>query len=169
MFLLNYMDYNYVALHSYKYTVVHNCMHTNYHALNHYLFNIRTLWFQTTDQLSRISADPSIETVGDPQDVMCILLTTSVLDPSSVISFWTGPNGIVTDDNRITINTTGDSSSYNTTLHFSYLSESDEGIYTCNVTTDNHSVSRSTNLTNFISKLPLGNHKIIHVLHLPDG
>ena len=72
-----------------------------------------------------------------------------------MMSFWTGPNGIVTDDGRITINTTGDGNTYITTLHFSYLSESDEGIYTCNLTTDNHSVSRSTSLTNFISKLSL--------------
>ena len=121
-----------------------------------YLFNIYVLVFQTTDHFSRISADPGIGTVGDPQDVTCILVTTSVLDPSSVTSFWTGPNGIVTDGDRITINTTSDSNTYSTTLHFSYLSESDEGIYACNVTTDNHSVSRSANLTNFISKLSLG-------------
>ena len=129
--------------------------------------------FQTTDHLLRISADQSIGIVGDPQAVTCVLVTTSVLDPSSVTIFWKGPNGIITDDDRVTINTTGDGNTYITTLHFNYLSESDEGIYTCNVTTDNHSVSQSTNFTNFISKLSLGiyikNHKIVHVLHLSDG
>ena len=109
--------------------------------------------FLTTDHYSSISADPSIGTVGNPQDVICLVVTTSGLDPGSVTSIWTGPNGIVTDDDRVTINTTGDSNTYITTLHLSYLLESDEGVYTCNVTTESHNISLNTNLTNFLSKL----------------
>ena len=109
--------------------------------------------FLTTDHYSSISADPSIGTVGNPQDVICLLATTSGLNPSSVTSIWTGPNGIFTDDDRVTINATGDSNTYITTLHLSYLLESDEGIYRCNVTTESHNISLSTSLTNFLSKL----------------
>ena len=104
--------------------------------------------------ISRISAVPSVnKTLGNSQDVICLLMETSGLDPNSVISTWSGPNGVVSVDDRITINTTVDDNSFITILHFDYLFEGDEGAYTCSVTTSDHSVSISTNLTDLISEL----------------
>ena len=104
--------------------------------------------------ISRISALPSVnKTLGNSQDVICLIMETSGLDLNSVISTWSGPNGVVSVDDRITINTTVDDNSFITILHFDYLFESDEGVYTCNVTTSDHSVSISANLTDLISEL----------------
>ena len=65
---------------------------------------------------------------------------------------WTGPSGIVTSNDRIITNSTIDSNIYIMVLYFDHLLESDEGVYTCNVTTSDHTVSLSTNLTNLFSK-----------------
>ena len=70
-------------------------------------------------------------------------------------SFWTGPSGVVTNDERVTIDVIVDDNTYITILHFDYIWESDEGIYTCNVTTGDHTVSLSANLTNLTSKLSM--------------
>ena len=108
----------------------------------------------STDFISSISVVPTDRNVGDPQDVICTVASTSGLDDADlVIASWTGPNGVITSDDRVTINTTVDSNIYTTTLHFNYIMESDEGIYTCNVTTIDRNVSLSTSLTNLASKL----------------
>ena len=65
---------------------------------------------------------------------------------------WTGPSGIVTSNDRIITNSTIDSNIYIMVLYFDHLLESDEGVYTCNVTTSDHTVSLSTNLTDILSK-----------------
>ena len=65
---------------------------------------------------------------------------------------WTGPSGIVTSNDRIITNSTIDSNIYIMVLYFDHLLESDEGVYTCNVTISDHSVSLSINLTNILSK-----------------
>ena len=82
---------------------------------------------------------------------MCLIATTSVLDPSSVASSWAGPNGVVTEDERVKINMTFDDNIFTTILHFDSLWESDKGVYTCDVIS-NQSVSLSTTL-NLLSKL----------------
>lgn len=107
----------------------------------------------STDFISSISVVPTERNVGDPQDVICIVASTSELDANSVTTSWTGPNGVITNDDRVTINTTVNNNIYTTTLHFNYIMESDEGIYTCNVTTIDRNVSLSTSLTNSASKL----------------
>ena len=65
---------------------------------------------------------------------------------------WTGPSGIVTSNDRMITNATVDDNIYIMVLYFDHLLESDEGVYTCNVTTSDHIVSLSTNLTKFLSK-----------------
>ena len=108
----------------------------------------------STDFFSSISEVSTERNVGDPQDVICIVASTSGLDDTdSVITSWTGPNGVITNDDRVTINTTVENNIYTSILHFDYIVESDEGIYTCNVTTIDHNVSLSTSLTNLMSKL----------------
>ena len=96
---------------------------------------------------------PANGTVGDPQDVICSITSTTVLDANSVTTSWTGPNGVITNDDRVTINITVDNNIYTSILHFDHLLESDEGIYTCNITTIDHSVSLTANFTDLISKL----------------
>ena len=94
-------------------------------------------------------------TVGDPQVVICAVAATSGVDYSSVTSLWTGPNGVIVNDDRVTINATVDNDVYITILYFDYLYESDEGIYTCNVTTNSHTVSLDANLNNLTSKFSI--------------
>ena len=106
----------------------------------------------STDFFSSISVVSTERNVGDPQDVICIVASTSGLD-DLVIASWTGPNGIITNDDRVTINTTVDSNIYTSILHINYMMESDEGMYTCNVTTSDLNVSLSANITNLTSKL----------------
>jgi len=73
--------------------------------------------------------------VGSPQGIECIVNTVSGVDFSSVMISWMGPKGNVTADNtRVLINpTTSIGNNYISSLHFIYLMEGDEGIYTCNV------------------------------------
>ena len=106
---------------------------------------------------------PANGTVGDPQDVICIVLSTSGLDPNSVTNSWTGSNGVITNDDRVTINATVDNNIYTTILHFDHLLESDEGVYTCNVIISDHTVSVCANFTHFISKLLCSKHAYVCV------
>ena len=67
--------------------------------------------------------------VGNPQDISCTAITPTSLD---VVFNWTGPNGSIVDDSRVTISQTvvnGDN--YTSILQFAYLMEGDEGNYTC--------------------------------------
>ena len=75
--------------------------------------------------------------VGNPQGIECTVSTVSGVDFSSVMISWIGPNGNITADNnsRIIVNPiTSFGNKYATGLHFIYLMEEDEGIYTCSVT-----------------------------------
>ena len=107
----------------------------------------------STDFISSISLVSTERNVGDPQDVICIVASTSGFN-DSVTTSWIGPNGVITsNDDRVTINATVENNFYTSILHFDYIMESDEGIYTCNVTTIDHNVSLSASLTNLTSKL----------------
>ena len=120
----------------------------------------------STDFFSSISVFPTERNVGDPQDVICIVASTSGLDDAdSVIGSWTGPNGVITNDDRVTINTTVDSNIYTSILHFNYIMESDEGIYYCNVTTIDLelNVSLTANITNLTSKLCILHELYVHI------
>ena len=65
---------------------------------------------------------------------------------------WMGPDGnVISDSSRIIINTvTTLGNNFTSTLHFIYLMEGDEGIYTCNVMileTTQTSMVKMNNLT----------------------
>ena len=73
--------------------------------------------------------------VGSPQAIECVVSTVSGVELNSVIIIWIGPHGnLITDNSRIIVNpVTSFGNNYTSGLHFIYLMEGDEGIYTCNV------------------------------------
>ena len=107
----------------------------------------------------RISFQPSGSqqgVVGEMQDIICSVTITSEIDPDSVELTWTKASSIITVDDRVTIlptNITRNTFSftYTTIIQFDYLMEGDGGNYTCNVTLDGMTKSRSTTLGNLTS------------------
>ena len=74
-------------------------------------------------------------TVGSPQAIVCRVNTVSGVELNSVMISWMGPGGNLTrDSSRIIVNpVTSFGNNYTSSIHFIYLMEGDEGIYTCNV------------------------------------
>ena len=72
--------------------------------------------------------------VGSPQAIQCIVITVSGVELSSVMISWMGPDGnLITQNSRIIVNpVTSSGNIYLNSLHFIYLMEGDEGMYTCN-------------------------------------
>ena len=74
--------------------------------------------------------------VGSPQVISCTVSTVSGVESSSVMINWMGPEGggSVLNDDRVIINpTTSSDNTYTSSLQFTYLTERDNGTYTCNV------------------------------------
>ena len=73
--------------------------------------------------------------MGNPQAIQCIVNTVAGVELSSVTISWSGPGrNLTTDDSRIIINpVTSFGNSYTSSIHFIYLMEGDEGIYTYSV------------------------------------
>ena len=74
--------------------------------------------------------------VGDTLDIYCTAeVAFNGVESSSVVFVWLGPEGIpIRNSSRVTISPTNSfPNTFNSTLHFSYLMEGDDGRYTCNV------------------------------------
>ena len=73
--------------------------------------------------------------VGSAQVIICKATTVRGVALDSVRIRWLGPRGYpVTTNCRVTISpTTSSGNTFTSTLHFDYLVEDDEGMYTCNV------------------------------------
>jgi len=72
--------------------------------------------------------------LGDSYQIQCTAYTDEMINPNSVTVSWTGPNGTITNDSRLTITPTSSNGiSHTGTLQFSYLSEDDEGEYNCSL------------------------------------
>ena len=73
--------------------------------------------------------------VGSPQEILCTVSTVSGVELSSIMINWIGPGGgTITNDSRVTISPTiSVNNDYISTLEFTYLTEGDEGAYTCAV------------------------------------
>ena len=70
--------------------------------------------------------------VGSPQTIECRVDT--VPGVNTVLIDWTGPEGAIMNDSRISISsTTSNGSVFTSYLQFEYLMEQDGGSYTCNV------------------------------------
>ena len=92
--------------------------------------------------------------VGSPQYIQCIVSTVSGVELSSVMISWMGPGGeSITNDSRVTISpTTSSGNNYTSSLQFTYLTEGDEGMYTCNVMILETNISNAFKLKNLLSK-----------------
>ena len=73
--------------------------------------------------------------VGSPQAIQCRVSSVSGVELSSVMINWMGPDGnLITGNSRIIVNpVTSFGNNFTSGLHFIYLMEGDEGVYTCNV------------------------------------
>jgi len=80
-----------------------------------------------------------------------ILCPAFVSGQSNSTFTWTGPNGVITDEGRLTVVTDISNDNASTSsVQFSYLKEDDEGSYKCDVTVFgyNYSTSSSVELNN---------------------
>ena len=80
----------------------------------------------------KLSFDNS--SLGYSYEIQCTAYTDGMINPNNVTVSWTGPNGVITNDSRLTITPTiSNGTSHTNTLQFSFFSESDEGEYSCNL------------------------------------
>jgi len=104
-----------------------------------------------------------IQTVGNtsvsrPLEIYCTIDTPDIKNSDDVTISWTGPNGAITNDSRLTITpTVSNGTNHISTLKFSYLSEDDEGLYECNTTVLGFEENKtaSIELTNLTGGFPL--------------
>ena len=92
--------------------------------------------------------------VGSPQDFICTMSTVSGVESSSIMISWMGPGGSITNNSRVTISpTTSSGNTYTSSLQFTYLLQSDEGNYICNVMILQTSASESVEIRTIMCKL----------------
>ena len=94
-------------------------------------------------------------TVGNKQDIICSLSIPPYVDPDIVELGWLFKDDIITDDGRVTIDTSSDyysDSSLVTIIQFDPLFEEDEGEYICYAVINNSFIIEPINLQNFTSK-----------------
>ena len=87
--------------------------------------------------------------IGQKQDVIC-----SIPIPTNTIELgWLNEDDIITDDSRVTINTSSSDSSLVTTIQFDPLSKEDDGEYICYAVINGSFLSNSIHLQNITGKL----------------
>ena len=110
------------------------------------------------DSFLNISFQPSgfyQNTVGYRQDVICSISVPPNVDPSTTELGWLNEDDIITDDSRVTIDTSSDyynNSSIATVIQFDPLFEYDEGEYICYAIINGSFIYEFINLENFRSK-----------------
>ncbi|XP_065889349.1 serine-rich adhesin for platelets-like isoform X2 [Dysidea avara] len=113
--------------------------------------------FQTCTTGYSIDIQPVYNTTGSPLEIPCSVNTADITNSDDVTISWTGPNGTITNDNRLTITPTiSDGTNHISTLQFSYLSEDDEGLYECSTTVLGYDENKtaSVELTNLTIPTP---------------
>ena len=100
--------------------------------------------------------------VGSPQAINCVVTEVSGVTPDSGIIIWSGPNGDIMNSSRTMIMEAynSDDNIYTSSLQFTYLTEGDNGTYTCNFIAGEISVLQSVELPvtsklSFINCLPV--------------
>ena len=92
-------------------------------------------------------------TVGDPYKIQCEVYTDQIVNSSIVDITWIGPdNDTMVLDSRLNITSISTGHYHTSTLQFSYLSEDDEGLFTCNVTVLSNTESGSFKVDELSSK-----------------
>ena len=108
--------------------------------------------------------------VGHTLDIQCTAeVAFNGVESSSVVFVWLGPEGIpIRNDSRVTISLTNSfPNTFNSTLHFSYLMEGDDGRYTCNVMILRANQSDSIELGRLNSKSHDCNVLILYFITVP--
>ena len=93
--------------------------------------------------------------VGYKQDVICSLSVPPDVDPYTIELGWLFEYDIITDDGRVTIDTSSDyynDSNLATIIQFDPLFEEDKGEYICYIVINNSFIIEPINLQNFTSK-----------------
>lgn len=94
-------------------------------------------------------------TVGQRQDVICSISVPPDVDPDTIELGWLNEDDIITDDSRVTIDTSSDyfnGTTLVTTIQFDPLTEEDENEYICYAMINGSFVFESISLQNIISK-----------------
>ena len=93
-------------------------------------------------------------TVGKPYQIQCNVSTSEKINTSILKIHWSGPQGSIANDSRISIHPTvsDDGIVYNSTLQFLYLSQNDIGAFTCYATILDTNVSKTFPLDDVTSK-----------------
>ena len=105
-----------------------------------------------------ISLQPSgfySNTVGYRQDVICSLPIPPGVDPDTIELGWVNEDDIITDDGRVTIDTSSDyynDSGLVSIIQFDPLFEEDEGEYICYAVINGSFIFEPINLQYFTSK-----------------
>lgn len=87
-------------------------------------------------------------TVGEPHDLVCLIVLSSTAQSISVNLAW----NFTSDDDRVTVIPTTITTNvsiivtYTTVIQFDYLTEGDEGNYTCTLEIDGDSTESTFNL-----------------------
>ena len=95
--------------------------------------------------------------MGDSHEIQCEVNFDKIINASIINVTWRGPNNdTIMTNNRITINTTASANNNHTsTLQFQYLTEADQGSYTCHIAIlNNYTKSGYFKLDDFSSKFP---------------
>ena len=83
-------------------------------------------------------------TVGDPYEIQCEVYTDQIVNSDIVDITWIGPdNDTIVADGRLSVTTNSIGHNHTSILQFLYLSEDDEGLFTCNVMILNNTDSGS--------------------------
>ena len=95
-------------------------------------------------------------TVGQRQDVICSISIPPDVDPDTIELSWLNEDDIITDDSRVSIDTSSDyfnDSTLVTIIQFDPLAEEDEDEYTCYAMINGSFIFESISLQNILSKL----------------
>ena len=93
--------------------------------------------------------------MGDPHEIQCKVYTDKVINANIISITWIGPNNdtIVTNNRTNITATTSAGNNHTSTLQYLYLTEEDQGLYTCHITIlNNYNDSGFLKLEDFSSK-----------------
>ena len=137
------------------------CIWTHISLYVHTFSLIALLYLLILDSVLNITLQPSgldQNTVGQRQDVICSISVPPDVDPDTIELGWLNEDDIITNDSRVTIDTSSDyfnGSTLVTTIQFDPLTEEDEDEYVCYAMINGSYVFESISLQNIISKLCL--------------